>query len=183
MPFAIRSEMTQFACPTWRMRRKLTRKFWRSDLTSRSFCLSASISIVWRSCSGLKPTTDFWVSLRMFVDQRNCKPFRSRNSCQRRRSSHFTCRWNLIRFTARTTPLTIRRHRPESVLQRRQSSRWLRTQLHVHTQSRHPIECHRGSCSSRRSPTRQLEPSIPSARSFVQCHRHGSITRHHHQED
>lgn len=50
--------------------------------------------------------------------------------------------------------LTIRRHRPEPVLQRRQPAARLRAQLHVHTQGRHSAERHRRSRFGRRGTAR-----------------------------
>lgn len=88
-------------------------------------------------------------------------------SCRRRRPFNFPSGRDFLRFTASATSLTVRWHRFKSILQRRQSPSWLRAKLHVHTQSWYSAECHRWSCSSRWSATRQSFASIPLARTLV----------------
>lgn len=70
-------------------------------------------------------------------------------SCPHRRSRHLADRWNLVSVTAGATAVAIRRNQSRTILQRRQSTGRLWSELHVHTQNRYPIECNRWNCVGR----------------------------------
>lgn len=70
--------------------------------------------------------------------------FNLNSSCTSRRPRDQFGGRDLVPSRARAFTHPVRRYQPRTVLQRRQQARWLWTQLHVHAQSGHPAQCHRG---------------------------------------